>query len=159
MNTPIAARPRLSPVAVHRIALVVSSYNGNFVEPMLAKALEEIRTIEPQTHTEILHAPGSFEIPFLTRQVIARRKPDAVICLGVIFQGESGHAELIAKSVSDMLCHISVETITPIIHGVLFLTDEEQAKARCLGETMNRGIEAARAAIHVIRASRSLVQR
>jgi len=126
---------------------------------MLAKALEEIRAIEPQSHTEIVHAPGSFEIPFLTRQMIERRKPDAVICLGVIFQGESAHASLIANSVSDALCRISVETMTPVIHSVLFLTDEVQAKERCLGETMNRGTEAARAAIAVLRAARTIVQR
>lgn len=159
MLTPLPTRPRTAPVASHRIALVVSSYNGNYVEPMLAKALEEIRAIEPQSHTEVVHAPGSFEIPFLTRQMIERRKPDAVICLGVIFQGESAHASLIANSVSDALCRISVDTMTPVIHSVLFLTDEGQAKERCLGETMNRGTEAARAAIAVLRAARTIVQR
>jgi 6,7-dimethyl-8-ribityllumazine synthase len=146
-------------MASQRIALVVSRYNENYVEPMLAKALEEICVIEPNTQTEIVHAPGSFEIPFLTRQVIERRKPDAVICLGVIFQGASGHANLIANSVSDALCRISVDTLTPVIHAVLLLTNEEQAKERCLGDTMNRGIEAARAAIEVLRSAKALIQR
>jgi 6,7-dimethyl-8-ribityllumazine synthase len=126
---------------------------------MLAKALEEISAIEPNTKTEIVYAPGSFEIPFLTRQVIERRKPDAVICLGVIFQGASGHANLIANSVSDALCRISVDTLTPVIHSVLLLANEEQAKERCLGDTMNRGIEGARAAIEVLRSAKALIQR
>jgi len=159
MLTPLPTRPRQTPMASQRIALVVSRYNENYVEPMLAKALEEICVIEPNTQTEIVHAPGSFEIPFLTRQVIERRKPDAVICLGVIFQGASGHANLIANSVSDALCRISVDTLTPVIHAVLLLTNEEQAKERCLGDTMNRGIEAARAAIEVLRSAKALIQR
>ena len=159
MLTPLPTRPRQTPLASQRIALVVSRYNDNYVEPMLAKALEEICVIEPNTQTEIVHAPGSFEIPFLTRQVIERRKPDAVICMGVIFQGASGHANLIANSVSDALCRISVDTLTPVIHAVLLLTNEEQAKERCLGDTMNRGIEAARAAIEVLRSAKALIQR
>ncbi len=159
MLTPLPTRPRQTPLASQRIALVVSRYNDNYVEPMLAKALEEICVIEPNTQTEIVHAPGSFEIPFLTRQVIEHRKPDAVICLGVIFQGASGHANLIANSVSDALCRISVDTLTPVIHAVLLLTNEEQAKERCLGDTMNRGIEAARAAIEVLRSAKALIQR
>jgi 6,7-dimethyl-8-ribityllumazine synthase len=156
MLTPLPARPRLAPMAVNRIAIVASSYNKEFVEPMVSKALEEIALIEPHSKTEMVHAPGSFEIPFLARQVIEKNRPDAVICLGVIFQGETGHADLIAASVSDSLCRISVETGTAIIHGVLLLMNEEQARERCLGNEINRGTEAARAAIEVIRASAAI---
>ena len=123
---------------------------------MLAKALEEIVLILPESKTLVVHAPGSFEIPYLAGQLIQKTKPDAVICLGVIFQGETVHANLIAASVGDALCRMSVEYATPIIHGVLLLQNEEQAQERCLGSESNRGIEAARAAIEVIRASAAI---
>ena len=158
MLKPLPARPRLSPLATNRIALVASNYNGEFVEPMIAHALEEIRSIEPDSQAEVFRAPGSFEIPFLARQVITRRKPDVVICLGVLFQGESGHAQLIASAVSDCLCMLSTDTMTPVIHAVLLLKDEDQARERCLGDTVNRGTEAARAAIEILRTSRSISQ-
>jgi 6,7-dimethyl-8-ribityllumazine synthase len=77
----------------------------------------------------------------------------------VIFKGETGHADLIAASVSDTLCRMSVETLTPVIHGVLLLDNKEQARARCLEEEINRGTEAARAAIEVLRASRAMAGR
>ena len=156
MLKPLPPRPRLGFKAANRISIVASRYNAEFVEPMLAKALEEITLIEPKSKTHVVHAPGSFEIPYLAGQLIQKNKPDAVICLGVIFQGETAHANLIASSVSDALCRMSVESGIPIIHSVLLLQNEEQARERCLGSESNRGTEAARAAIEVIRASAAL---
>ena len=123
---------------------------------MVENALAEISLIESRSKTEVVYAPGSFEIPYLARQVIEKNKPDAVICLGVIFRGETGHADLIAASVSDSLCRMSVETGTAIIHGVLLLDNESQARQRCLGTEFNRGTEVARAAIEVLRASTAI---
>ena len=150
---PIRPRPRSNTGAANRIVVVASLYNAEFVEPMVAKALSEIAEIEPQTRTEVLHAPGSFEIPYLARHSIELLKPSAVICLGVIFRGETAHADLIAASVSDTLCRMSVDTLTPVIHGVLLLDNIEQARVRCMKEATNRGTEAARAAIEVLRTS------
>lgn len=155
----LPTRPRNLTKDGDRIAIVASSYNSELVEPMVACATEEIRAIEPLAKVEVLHAPGSFEIPFLTRQVIDQRKPDAVICIGVILRGETAHADLIAGSVSDTLCMLSVRTGTPVIHAVLLLGDEEQARERCLGKERNRGIEAARAAITVLQSARTITPR
>lgn len=155
MLTELPVRPHSS-TAANRIAIVASRYNPEFVEPMLAKALAEITLIEPQSRTEVIHSPGSFEIPHLARRAIERIKPDAVICLGVIFRGETGHADLIAASVTEALCSMSVETLTPVIHEVLLLDTKEQAQARCLGAEMNRGTEAARAAIEALRTSKAI---
>lgn len=156
MLKPLPTRPRLALQATNRITIVASCYNGEFVEAMVTKALEEISLIEPDTKTEVVYAPGSFEIPYLAAQAIELTKPDAVICFGVIFQGATGHASLIASSVSDTLCRLSVETLTPVIHGILLLENEEQARERCLGSELNRGTEAARTVIEVIRSARSI---
>ena len=153
MLKPLSSRPTLDPKSANHFAIVASRYNGEFVEPMLAKALEEITLIEPLSKTRVVHSPGSFEIPYLAGQLIRKNKPDAIICLGVIFQGETAHASLIAASVSDELCRISVDAGIPIIHAVLLLQNEGQARERCLGNQSNRGTEAARAAIESLRAS------
>ena len=143
-------------MAANRFAIVASRYNGEFVEPMLARTQEEISLIEPHSTIQVVHAPGSFEIPYLAGQLLKKNKPDAIICLGVIFRGETAHADLIAASVSDVLCRMSVEASIPIVHGVLLLQNESQAKERCLGGESNRGSETARAAIEALRASVSI---
>jgi 6,7-dimethyl-8-ribityllumazine synthase len=123
---------------------------------MVEKGIAEIVAVEPNSTVEVIPAPGSFEIPFLARLAIERIKPDAVICLGVIFEGKTGHADLIASSVSDSLCRMAVETLTPVIHGVLLLQNEEQARERCLGHEINRGTECARAAIEALRTAHAI---
>ncbi len=155
----LPTRPRLATQGTIVISIVASSYNEELVEPMVERTLREIQLIDPSTKIEVVHTPGSFEIPFLAAQVIRRRKPDAVICLGVILRGETSHADFVAASVSDTLCRLSVETNTPVIHGVLLLDDESQAQERCLGEEFNRGTEAVRTAIEIIRESRGIVSR
>lgn len=159
MLTPLPTRPRHMAKESHRIAIVASSYNPELVEPMVACAREEILSIEPNAKTEVLHAPGSFEIPFLAGEAIERLKPDAVICIGVILRGETAHADLIAGSVSDTLCMLSVRTGTPVIHAVLLLENGEQARERCLGKEKNRGIEAARAALGLLQSVQTLAPR
>ena len=91
----LPTRPRLSSRGVMRIAIVASRYNWELVEQMLACAQAEIKLIEPAAKVDVVHAPGAFEIPYLARQVIEQKRPDAVICLGVIIRGETGHAEAI----------------------------------------------------------------
>ena len=156
MLKPPPSRPDCSPLATHRFVIVASRYNGEFVQPMVEKAIAEIAAVEPNSTVELISAPGSFEIPVLARLALERTKPDAVICLGVIFEGETGHADLIAASVSDSLCQMAVETLTPVIHGVLLLQNEGQARERCLGDGINRGTEGARAAIEAIRAAKAI---
>ena len=155
----LPTRPRTTVMAASRFVIVASRYNEELVSSMVSKARQEILAVESQALVEVMYAPGSFEIPFLARQIIEYRKPDAVIALGVILRGETGHADLIAASVSNALCNLSVETGTPVIHGVLLLNNQEQAISRCLGDEFNRGTEAARAAIEVLRESRTIVSR
>jgi 6,7-dimethyl-8-ribityllumazine synthase len=158
MLQPLPERPDRSD-ASHRIVVVASRYNDEFVSPMTQAFLAELAALEPGSSAEVIHAPGSFEIPHLAACAVENLRPDAVVCLGVILQGETGHADLVASSVSDSLCRLSVEKLVPVIHGVLLLGDQEQATTRCLGDGMNRGAECARAVIDILRSSRNITSR
>lgn len=149
-------RPRTGTKASLSFAIVASQYNNTYVQPLVDSATSEINELEPGAHVSLVRVPGSFEIPLAVKLVAMQRKFDAILALGVILQGETAHAELVARSVTSALMDLTLEFRVPVIHEVLFLLNEEQAKARCLGEKLNRGTEAARAAVDTARTVREL---
>ncbi|MFZ0709867.1 MAG: 6,7-dimethyl-8-ribityllumazine synthase [Terrimicrobiaceae bacterium] len=149
-------RPRTGTKASLSFAIVASQYNNTYVQPLVDSATSEINELEPGAHVSLVRVPGSFEIPLAVKLVAMQRKFDAILALGVILQGETAHAELVARSVTSALMDLTLEFRVPVIHEVLFLLNEEQAKARCLGEKLNRGTEAARAAVATARTAKEL---
>jgi 6,7-dimethyl-8-ribityllumazine synthase len=93
--------------------------------------------------------PGAFEIPVVVRELASRESTDAVIACGVILKGETNHAQNLSRSVTDALQRIAVEQRVPVINAVLSFDNEAQARARCLENKINRGTEAARAAVEI----------
>jgi 6,7-dimethyl-8-ribityllumazine synthase len=148
--------PRVASNGSLRFGIVASQYNNAYVQPLVEFATAEIHELEPGSDISLVRVPGSFEIPLAVKLVAMQKRCHVILALGVILQGETAHAELIARSVSTALMNIALEFTLPVIHEVLLLKDEQQAKARCLGRELNRGIEAARAAVAMARTIRQL---
>jgi 6,7-dimethyl-8-ribityllumazine synthase len=132
-----------------RFAIVASHYNAEYVDALVRAAREEL--LRAGAHVRIVRVPGAFEIPAVAARLAARGRYAAVICLGVIFQGETSHAQHIGEGVTQALAHIQVLHQLPVIHGVFVFTKVKQAKVRCLGAKHNRGTETARTALAMAR--------
>jgi 6,7-dimethyl-8-ribityllumazine synthase len=102
---------------------------------------------------ELIRVPGAYEIPVVAARLASRadRRPDAILCLGVVFQGETSHARHISEAVSHALAEIQVRHLIPVVHGVYHFDNEDQARVRCLGREHNRGTETARTALAMAR--------
>lgn len=151
MSKDLPTRPRVAPKAKSAFALVVSRYNGEFTDAMAGHAERELREIEPECSVERFDVPGAFEIPLIVKLLAERRQYQAILAVGVIIQGETSHADLIASSITESLLRTSLSNGVPVIHEVLLVSNEEQARARCMDPVLNRGIEAARAAVETVR--------
>ena len=64
-------------------------------------------------------------------------------------QGETNHAKNLSHSVTDALQRIAVDHGVPVINVVLSFDNEDQTRERCLENRINRGTEAARAAVEI----------
>ena len=133
-----------------RFAIVAARYNGRYVEAMLTAAKMEL-TRAKADQIKIIRVPGSFEIPVVAATLAHSQRPllSAILCFGVIFQGETSHARHIGDAVSHALAGIQVGYRIPVIHGVFVFENEDQARVRCLGKKHNRGTEAARTAVEM----------
>ena len=149
MSSATPSAPRSSSARAS-IAIVASRFNENFVNGLLEAARAELELILPHCQVITYRVPGAFEIPVCAEFVLRNTEPDALIALGVIIQGETDHADLVGASVTDALQRLAVAHVVPVVHQVLLLDDEEQARERCLGERINRGTEAARVAVNMV---------
>ena len=145
MSSALPPKPRLVGVKT-RICIVAAKYNEQFSDALVENAVEELGELLPNARVDLVRVPGAFEIPATIELVFSRDLPSVVIALGVIIRGATAHADLIARSVTDALQQLAIDHRKPIIHEVLLVEDEKQAYARCIGNKMNRGREAARAA-------------
>lgn len=148
MSEIVLARPQPDP-AKREFAIVASSFNAEYVQGLVHHASEELRALAPNANVSVHRVPGAFEIPVVVREVALRTRPDAILALGVIIKGRTSHAEHLTRAVTDALQRIAIEQGVPVINAVLGVQNEAQARERCLEEKINRGAEAARAAVQV----------
>jgi 6,7-dimethyl-8-ribityllumazine synthase len=127
--------------------IVASRYNAEYVDAMVHAAREELH--QAGAKVRIVRVPGAFEIPAVASRLAARGRYAAVICLGVIFQGQTSHAQHIGWGVTHALAQIQVQHKLPIIHGVFVFEKLKHAKVRCLNPEHNRGTEAAHTALEM----------
>jgi len=127
-------------------ALVVSEYNRAYTDALLASAQSALSGHE----LKIVRVPGAYEIPLQVQRLARTKKYAAVLALGLIWQGRTLHAQEILRAVTDALMRISLETDVPVLHEVLAIKSEAEARARCMGNKLNRGREAAEAALSLV---------
>jgi 6,7-dimethyl-8-ribityllumazine synthase len=132
-----------------QFSIVASLFNEQYVQGLIDHATEELKSLSPNATISLHHVPGAFEIPVVVRELALQKRVDAILALGVILQGKTSHAQNLARSVTDALQQIALEHGIPVINAVLSLETEAQAQERCFGSKINRGTEAARAAVEV----------
>ena len=149
MSNVISPRPRIVGGTKRHFSIVASQFNPSYVQGLIDHATAELRALVPGATTSLLQVPGAFEIPIVVRELAMQKRGDAIIAIGVILKGKTDHAENLSRSVTDALQRIAVTQGFPVINAVLSFDDEDQARERCLENEINRGAEAARAAVEI----------
>lgn len=149
MASVLPSRPRLGGSSRHRIAIVLSTYHEQYARGLVSHARREIEAIAPGTEIEVFDVPGSFEVPLVVQSAAERGDFEAVIAFGLLMEGQTAHAQLISSAATDALMRIGLVTRVPVVHEILVVQNEEQARARCIDDELNRGTEAARVAMRM----------
>ena len=130
--------------------MVASRFNEDLMADLLRHALDELQLHSPGSKVEVFRSPGSLEIPIITKRLAAKGGYDAIICLGLIIEGGTKHGDVMSRSLTPKILDLSTEYDLPIVNEILIVSNLEQAQARCSGSEINRGVEAARAALIVL---------
>lgn len=153
MSTELPQRTHTRVSDAH-VTIVCATYNEKYTDALLQNCIEELQESAPYINIKVVRVPGAFEVPVMVKRAIELpdkdERPTVVIAFGVILRGSTAHADLVGTAVTNQLMSMACESMIPIIHEVLLLNDEKQAFARCIASSLNRGREAARAAIGMI---------
>lgn len=134
---PVAKTPRNG-----KIAIVVSEFNKEIGERLLAGALKALREHQfSKNRIEIFHVPGAFEIPSFIQKLIDTKKYRGFIALGSVIRGETDHYQAVCDGVTFGLQKASIGNRIPVMFGVLMCRTERQALARSGKNRRNKGYE------------------
>jgi len=132
------------------VGLCVSRFNRHLTEPLLRSAVDCLRERDVSLpESRVVWVPGAYEIPTALQVMAESRRFHALVALGAIIWGETAHAALIARQVTQALSEISRRFRIPVIDGVVTAYSEEQARIRCCTGRQSRGWYAAAAAVEM----------
>ena len=138
------------------VVIVASQFHGELVSRMIESALQTLASLGlPRESVSVYRCPGAYELALMAKEVITRRRPDCVVALGVVIRGETPHFDFVAGEAARGLTQVSLESGVPVGFGVITANDEDQAEARTR-PPLDRGAEAAQAAVEMVRALEQL---
>ena len=140
-----------------KFGLVAARFNDFFVSHLVEGAVDTIvRHGGAAENIELAWVPGSYEIPFAVKKMLASGKYDAIIAMGVVIQGATPHAGYINNEVAKSLAQLGMESGTPVTYGMITADNIEQAIERSGTKAGNKGADAAHAAIEMANLNRVL---
>src|ERR1700752_5291916 len=89
-----------------RFALVAARFNHFVVEHLVGGALDGLkRHGVAEDAVDLVWVPGSLEIPLVAQRLAALKKYAAVICLGAVIRGDTGHYDHVAGAAAKGVAH------------------------------------------------------
>jgi 6,7-dimethyl-8-ribityllumazine synthase len=140
-----------------RFGIVASRFNSFITQRLERAALDALAAAGATgKQVEVLHVPGSFEIPLAAKKLAETGKVQAVIAIGCVLRGETSHYEYICSEVARGVQLAQMDTGVPIIFCVLTCDTLEQAIDRAGPKSGNKGYEAGLAAVEMANLARKL---
>lgn len=140
-----------------RFGVVVSEWNTEITEALFNGAKETLTRYGASVEDIIRRdVPGSFELTLGAQLMAERNEFDAIICIGVVIQGETKHFDFICDAVGHGITNLNIKYNVPVIFGVLTPNTMQQALDRAGGIHGNKGDEGAITAIKMAALKREL---
>jgi 6,7-dimethyl-8-ribityllumazine synthase len=134
-----------------RFAVVVARFNATVTASLLAGCRDTLaRHGVGDDRVDVAWVPGSFEIPVVAKTLAGSGRYVAVICLGCVIRGETGHYDHVAGQSAAGVLRAGLDSGVPVIFGVLTTETVEQALNRAGLKGGNKGADAALTAIEMV---------
>lgn len=134
-----------------KIGLVVSEWNHEITENLYQGAMDALLDCGVKEGNILRwNVPGSFELPFGCKKMMASKSVDAIVAIGSVIRGETSHFDYVCSATAQGIMNLNVTTDVPVIFCVLTDDTIQQSRDRSGGKHGNKGAEAAIAAIKMV---------
>ncbi len=142
-----------------RFAVLVARFNPEIADSLLAGALARLveHGVAPED-VDVLRVPGAWELPQTAARLVRNAAHHGVIALGCVVRGETAHFDYVAGEASRGLGAVARASEIPVVFGVLTTDTLEQAERRADPKGMDKGGEAASAAVEMLLLSERLAR-
>jgi 6,7-dimethyl-8-ribityllumazine synthase len=133
---------------VLEFAILASEFNRTVSEKLVAGAEERFQK-EGYQNVNVEWVAGAFELPLAAKRLALSGNYDAIVCLGAVIRGETGHYDIVAGEAARGLMEVGLDTGVPVVFGVLTTENLEQAMDRAGGAHGNKGWDCAQTAMEM----------
>jgi 6,7-dimethyl-8-ribityllumazine synthase len=142
-----------------RILIVEARFYEDIADALLAGATRALQ--EAGATSERVSVPGALEIaPAIAIAIDAAQRSGApyegAVALGCVIRGETLHFEIVSQESARALLDLAVTRRFPIGNGILTVDTDAQAWSRARPDEADKGGDAARAALSLVRLARRL---
>lgn len=138
-----------------KIGIVVADFNETVTKQLVQGATEMLAKFDLE-NVDVYHVPGAFEIPFMTKQLLAKNEYDGILTLGAVIKGETDHYDLICQNVAGGVMNLNLTSNIPITFGILTTDNIEQAMQRAGLKVGNEGAITAQSLLEMISLNRQI---
>ena len=140
-----------------KVGIVAARFNEFIVNKLIGGAEDAlVRHGVDTKDVELAYVPGAFEIPLIASKMAKSGKYDAVLCLGAVIRGSTGHYDYVCSEVSKGIASVSLQSGVPVMFGVLTTENIEQAIERAGTKAGNKGFDCAVSAIEMVNLLRAM---
>jgi 6,7-dimethyl-8-ribityllumazine synthase len=156
------AAPERGELTGVRILVVEARFYDDIADALLAGA-SRVLEAAGASHDRV-SVPGSLEVPPAIAMALdaaeqAGKPYDGVVALGCVIRGDTIHFEIVSTESARALMDLSVARRVPIGNGILTVDNDDQAWTRARPGEGDKGGDAARAALALVRLKRQLSAR
>jgi 6,7-dimethyl-8-ribityllumazine synthase len=131
-----------------RFGIVVSEWNEEITDGLYNGALEALLQNGALAENILKwNVPGSYELIYGAKKMVASQNLDAVIAIGNVIKGETKHFDFVCDGVTQGIKDLNIMQDIPVIFCVLTDDTMQQSIDRSGGKHGNKGVECAIAAI------------
>jgi 6,7-dimethyl-8-ribityllumazine synthase len=100
-----------------RLGFVVSEFNRDITYQMELLGKEHAQFLGAEV-VNVVYVPGVYDMPIAVKKLLRRDDIDAVVTIGCVIQGETGHDEVVAQQAARKLMDLSLEFDKPVTLGI-----------------------------------------